>query len=80
MKGVEVLTPRFFNEIAVRLPGDAARVVEGLLDDGIVAGVPFGRLDPSAGLDDVLLCAATETTLDADITAFAQALARRIGQ
>jgi len=28
----------------------------------------------------VLLCAATETTLDADITAFAQALARRIGQ
>ena len=80
VKGVEVLTPRFFNEIAVRVPGDAAALVDGLLDDGVVAGVPFGRLDPSAGMDDVLLCAATETTLDADITAFAQALARRIGQ
>ena len=80
VKGVEVLTPRFFNEIAVRLPGDAAALVDGLLDDGVVAGVPFGRLDPKAGMDDVLLCAATETTLDADITAFAQALARRIGQ
>lgn len=80
VKGVEVLTPRFFNEIAVRLPGDAAAVVDGLLDDGVVAGVPFGRLDPKAGMDDVLLCAATETTLDEDITAFAQALARRIGQ
>ncbi|MDX5331246.1 MAG: aminomethyl-transferring glycine dehydrogenase subunit GcvPA, partial [Caulobacteraceae bacterium] len=77
VKGVEVLTPRFFNEIAVRVPGDAAALVEDLLADGIVAGVPFSRLDPKAGLDDVLLCAATETTLDEDIDAFAQALARR---
>lgn len=78
--GVEVLTPRYFNEIAVRLPGDASQMVEALLEDGIVAGVPFSRLDPTAGLDDVLLCAATETTLDADIDAFAQALARRIAR
>jgi len=77
VKGVEVLTSRFFNEIAVRVPGDAAALVEDLLSDGIVAGVPFSRLDPKAGLDDVLLCAATETTLDEDIDAFAQALARR---
>jgi glycine dehydrogenase subunit 1 len=78
--GVEVLTQRYFNEIAVRLPGDASQMVEALLEDGIVAGVPFSRLDPTAGLDDVLLCAATETTLDADIDAFAQALARRIAR
>ena len=77
--GVEVLTKRYFNEIAIRLPGDATQMVEALLEDGIVAGVPFARLDPSAGLDDVLLCAATETTLDEDIDAFAQALTRRIG-
>ena len=57
----EVLTPRYFNEIAVRVP-DAAGVVEALLDDGIVAGVPYSRLDPHAGLDDVLLLACTETT------------------
>lgn len=78
--GVEVMTQRYFNEIAVRLPGDASQMVEALLEDGIVAGVPFSRLDPTAGLDDVLLCAATETTLDADIDAFAQALARRIAR
>ncbi|MBU2134949.1 MAG: aminomethyl-transferring glycine dehydrogenase subunit GcvPA, partial [Alphaproteobacteria bacterium] len=77
--GVEVLTKRYFNEIAIRLPGNATQMVEALLEDGIVAGVPFSRLDPAAGLDDVLLCAATETTLDEDINAFAQALSRRIG-
>jgi glycine dehydrogenase subunit 1 len=75
--GIEILTPRFFNEIAVRLPGDAAEMVEDLLDDGIVAGVPFSRLDPAAGLDDVLLVAATETTTQDDIMALAAALVRR---
>ena len=75
--GVEVLTPRFFNELAIRVKGGAARTVEALLADGVVAGVPFSRLDPSAGLDDVLLVAATETTSTEDIQAFAQALAGR---
>jgi glycine dehydrogenase subunit 1 len=78
--GVEVLTPRFFNELAVRLPGDAAATVEALLADGVVAGVPFSRLNPAAGMDDVLLVAATETTTTKDIQAFAQALSRRAGQ
>jgi glycine dehydrogenase subunit 1 len=71
---VEVLTPRFFNEIAVRLPKPAAEVVEILAGKGILAGVPFSRLAPDAGLDDVLLLAATELTTDADITALAKAL------
>jgi glycine dehydrogenase subunit 1 len=52
-------------------------MVEDLLDDGIVAGVPFSRLDPAAGLDDVLLVAATETTTQDDIMALAAALVRR---
>jgi glycine dehydrogenase subunit 1 len=77
--GVEVLTPRFFNEIAVRVP-DASAAVEALLADGIVAGVPYSRLDPHAGLDDVLLLAATETTTSEDITALAAALKRRAGR
>jgi glycine dehydrogenase subunit 1 len=72
--GLEVLTPRLFNEVAVRLPGPAAAVVEDLLTGGIVAGVPFSRLDPAAGLDDVLLLAVTETTTSADIAALAAAL------
>ena len=75
--GVQVLTPRFFNEFAIRLKGDAAAAVDALLADGVVAGVPFSRLDPAAGMDDVLLVAATETTTTQDIQTFAQALAGR---
>jgi len=76
--GVEVLTPRLFNEFAVRLPRAAADVVETLADRNILAGVPFSRLDPQAGMDDVLLVCATETTTPEDIAAFAHALATEI--
>jgi glycine dehydrogenase subunit 1 len=76
--GVEVLTPRFFNEFAVRLPKKAAEVVETLAGAGIIAGVPYSRLDHDAGLDDVLLVAATETTLPEDIAVFAHSLERVI--
>ena len=75
--GVEVLTPRFFKEVAVRVPGSAAALVEALAGEGILAGVPVSRLDPSAGLDDVLLLAATETTTVADINSLVVALSRR---
>ena len=50
------------------------------LADGILAGVPFSRLDPDAGLDDVLLLAATETTTGEDIAALSAALKRRLGR
>ncbi len=72
--GVEVLTTRVFNEIAVRLPVPAAALVDRLATQGIIAGVPVSRLAPNAGLDDVLLLAATETTTDDDILALAGAL------
>jgi glycine dehydrogenase subunit 1 len=75
LPGVEVLTPRFFNEFAVRLPKPATEVVERLAERRILAGVPYGRLAPSAGMDDVLLVAATEITTDADIAALKSALA-----
>jgi glycine dehydrogenase subunit 1 len=77
--GVELLTPRFFNEVAVKVPGSAEALVEALLDDGIVAGVPYARLDPHAGLDDVLLLAVTELTTSEDIAALTGALSKRIG-
>jgi len=73
--GVEVLTPRFFNEFAIRLPKPAAGVVETLAGQGVIAGVPFSRLAPKAGLDDVLLVAVTELTPDADLETLPQALA-----
>jgi len=78
--GVEVLTPRFFNEFAIRVPANAAELVETLAANGVIAGVPFSRLDPAAGLDDVLLVAATETTPDSDIAFFAKALTKVLDQ
>ena len=78
--GVEVLTPRFFNEFAVRLPRNAAQVVDALAARDIIAGVPYSRLDPGGGMDDVLLVCATETTLDEDIAALADALKAQISQ
>jgi glycine dehydrogenase subunit 1 len=76
--GLEVLTPRFFNEIAVRVPWDAAALVDDLAAEGVLAGVPYSRLDPQNGFKDVLLLAATETTTAHDIQALAVALKRRI--
>jgi glycine dehydrogenase subunit 1 len=77
--GLEILTPRFFNEIAVRTKGPAEALVNEMLAVGIIAGVPYSRLDPHAGLDDVLLLAATETTTPDDIAALAAALTRKAG-
>lgn len=74
--GVEVLTPRFFNEFAIRLPKNATEVVDALAGHHILAGVPYSRLAPDAGMDDVLLVAATETTLDADIQILAKSLSK----
>jgi glycine dehydrogenase subunit 1 len=78
--GYEILTPRFFNEFAVRVPGKAAELVETLASHGVLAGVPFSRLDADAGMDDVLLVAATETTMDIDITFLTKLLTKVVGQ
>jgi glycine dehydrogenase subunit 1 len=78
INGVEVLTPRYFNEIAVRLPGNAAKAVDAMAAKGVLGGVPFSRLDPSAGMDDVLLVAATETVAEGDIGKLADTLAQVI--
>ncbi len=74
--GVEVLNESFFNEFTVRLPKPAAEVVEALAGQGIMAGVPVSRLLPGAGLDDLLVIAATETVTDEQIATFAEALRR----
>ena len=72
--GVTVLNETFFNEFTVRLPKPAADVVDTLAERGVLAGVPVSRLLPNAGLDDLLLVAATETTSDEDIAALGTAL------
>jgi glycine dehydrogenase subunit 1 len=74
LKGVEVLTPRFFNEFAIRTPVDAEAVLAMLDEAGVVGGVRASRLFPNDHLGDVILVAATECTTADDITAYAAAL------
>jgi len=66
LKGVELVTPAFFNEFTLRLAKPAAAVVEALARKDILAGVPASRL---GGADDLLIVAATETTSDDDMAA-----------
>ena len=51
-------------------------MVEALAGHSIIAGVPFSRI--GQGLDDVLLVAATETTSEDDIKAFARELRKEL--
>jgi glycine dehydrogenase subunit 1 len=73
--GVKVVNSAFFSEFTVRLPGDAARIVDRLAERRILAGVPVSRLiSGRPELADLLLVAATETNTAADIDALVQAL------
>ncbi|WP_299438196.1 aminomethyl-transferring glycine dehydrogenase subunit GcvPA [uncultured Rhodospira sp.] len=74
--GLTVVTPTFFNEVLVRLPGqDAAGIVDALAERGILAGVPLSRFWPTyPELADGLLVCATETTERDDMEALARAL------
>jgi glycine dehydrogenase subunit 1 len=74
LPGIEVLNKSFFNEFTLRLPGDAAAIVEEMAAKGVLAGVPVSRLLPGAGLDDLLIVASTETNTPEDRSAFVTAL------
>jgi glycine dehydrogenase subunit 1 len=73
-RGVKVLTDAFFNEFTISVKGDAARVVEKMAKKGVMAGVPYSRLAPGAGLDELVIVASTEINTDEDRTAFVDAL------
>jgi glycine dehydrogenase subunit 1 len=76
IKGVELVTPSFFNEFTVRLAKPAAEVVEALARKNVIAGVPVSRLMPHDGkARNLLIVGATETCTDEDMTAFATGLA-----
>ncbi len=77
VKGVELVTPTFFNEFTLKLSKPAAAIVDTLAGQGIIAGVPVSRLkpnDPAAA--NLLLVAVTETVTPSDIDALAGALAK----
>jgi glycine dehydrogenase subunit 1 len=75
--GVEVMTPHFFNEFTIRTPKPGAAVIDKLVDEGVIGGVPASRLFPdSPDLDRHIIVAATELTTPADREAYASALAK----
>jgi glycine dehydrogenase subunit 1 len=75
VKGVSVLNDAFFNEFTIRVPGDAAAVIEKLAQKGVLGGVPASRLDPARpDLRDLIIVAATEVNTDEDRAAYAKAL------
>ena len=75
VKGVEVLTPTFFNEFTLKLPVEARPAVHAMVEKGVLGGVSLGRLYPGAeALQNGLVIAVTETVSDEDITAFEAAL------
>lgn len=76
ISNIKILTRAFFNEISLQLPKSAAEVVETLVEQGILAGVPAARLYAKTpeGLENILIIAATELVTDDDITALAQGL------
>jgi glycine dehydrogenase subunit 1 len=78
VKGVEVLTPRFFNEFAFRTPKPAKQVLEALETRGVLGGVRASRLFPGTDLDNVIIACATECATPADIAAYAKALAEAL--
>lgn len=73
--GVEVLNSAYFNEFTLRLSKNANDVVNQLADQGVLAGVPGGRIWTDVpGTEDLLIVAATECVTDDDIRTFATTL------
>jgi len=74
---VFVLNSAFFNEFTIRVPGDAAGVVEALAQRRVLGGVPAARLDPGRPeLKDLIIVASTEVNTDEDRAVYAAALAK----
>jgi glycine dehydrogenase subunit 1 len=73
--GVELVTTQFFNEFALKLPGEARPVIRKLADKGILGGISLGRLYPGVhALENGMIVAVTETATDADFDALEDAL------
>ena len=73
--GVELVTSVFFNEFTIRVPGDAAAVVDELAGRNILAGLPVSRLLPDhEQLQNLIVLAVTETSSDGDMDCLVDAL------
>jgi len=80
VEGVKVLNDTFFNEFTIRVPGDAAEVIEKLAAKGVLGGVPVSRLEPGRPeLARLIVVAATEVNTDEDRAAYVAALTEVLG-
>ena len=72
---VTVLNDTFFNEFTIRVPGDAAHIVERLALAGVLGGVPVSRLEhDKPELADLIVIASTEINTDADRAEYVRTL------
>ena len=70
-----VLNSAFFNEFTIRVPGDAAEIIERLAEKGVLGGVPAVRLYPgNPDMRDLIIVASTEVNTDEDRAAYTTAL------
>ena len=75
VRGVNVITPAFFNEFTIRVQADAQNVIESLAKKGVMGGVPVSRLEPARrDLRDLIIVASTEINTDEDRAAYIKAL------
>jgi glycine dehydrogenase subunit 1 len=80
VKGVKVLNDTFFNEFTIRVPSNAAEVIEKLAAKGVLGGVPASRLMPdNPDMADLIIVASTEINTDADRAAYVAALKEMLG-
>jgi glycine dehydrogenase subunit 1 len=75
VRGVEVLNTTFFNEFTIRVPRDAAQLIEDLAQRSVLGGVPVSRLAPGIPeLAKLIVVASTEVNTEADRAAYVRAL------
>ncbi|HSR81897.1 MAG TPA: aminomethyl-transferring glycine dehydrogenase subunit GcvPA [Hyphomicrobiaceae bacterium] len=75
VEGVTVLNDAFFNEFTIRVPGNAAELIEKLAAKGVLGGVPVSRLEPHRPeLKDLIIVAATEVNTEDDRAQYVAAL------
>lgn len=73
--GVQVLNETFFNEFTLRISRPAEAVVEHMVNQGVLGGVPVSRLLPGwPQAESLLLVASTELTTEDDMCALTVAL------
>jgi glycine dehydrogenase subunit 1 len=75
VRGVEVVTPAFFNEFTIRVTADAQNVIDALAKKGVMGGVPVSRLEPARwDVRDLIIVASTEINTDEDRATYVKAL------